>query len=316
MTNTASAGFNIAAVERDTGLSKDVLRVWERRYGFPAPGRDANGERVYPPEQVERLRAMRRLMDLGHRPGKLMRLPLEALQALPPRRRAAAAPEAAPDDGSVAGFVERLRRHDARGFQAALQHRLGRQGLQRFVTQTIAPLARAIGTEWESGQLAVFEEHLFTEATERLLRQAIGSLAGVREPPRVLLTSAPDEPHVLGLLMVEALLALESADCVPLGTRTPLPDIVRAAAAHRTDVVGLSFSRAFPARRVAALLDELRATLPAATALWAGGEGVLRLTPPAGVLLLPTLEAATAALADWRAHHPAAQRAPLTEDLA
>ncbi len=40
MTNTASAGFNIAAVERDTGLSKDVLRVWERRYGFPAPERD------------------------------------------------------------------------------------------------------------------------------------------------------------------------------------------------------------------------------------------------------------------------------------
>ena len=37
--------FNIAAVERDTGLSKDVLRVWERRYGFPAPTRDDNGER-------------------------------------------------------------------------------------------------------------------------------------------------------------------------------------------------------------------------------------------------------------------------------
>ena len=40
--------FTIAAVERDVGLSKDVLRVWERRYGFPAPARDANGERLYP----------------------------------------------------------------------------------------------------------------------------------------------------------------------------------------------------------------------------------------------------------------------------
>ena len=47
MNNT---GFNIAAVERDTGLSKDVLRVWERRYGFPVPGRDDHGERVYPAE--------------------------------------------------------------------------------------------------------------------------------------------------------------------------------------------------------------------------------------------------------------------------
>ena len=39
------AHFNIAAVERDTGLSKDVLRMWERRYGFQVPKRDANSER-------------------------------------------------------------------------------------------------------------------------------------------------------------------------------------------------------------------------------------------------------------------------------
>ncbi|MBV5332313.1 MerR family transcriptional regulator, partial [bacterium] len=63
--------FSIAAVERDTGLSKDVLRMWERRYGFPLPLRDPNGERSYPAEQVDRLRLIKRLMDQGHRPGKL-----------------------------------------------------------------------------------------------------------------------------------------------------------------------------------------------------------------------------------------------------
>jgi hypothetical protein len=30
-----SGGLCIAQVERDTGLSKDPLRMWERRYGFP-----------------------------------------------------------------------------------------------------------------------------------------------------------------------------------------------------------------------------------------------------------------------------------------
>ncbi len=73
MTSTPSStpGLPIAAVERDTGLSKDTLRVWERRYGFPQPTRDANGERVYPSEQVEKLRLLKRLMDQGHRPGKI-----------------------------------------------------------------------------------------------------------------------------------------------------------------------------------------------------------------------------------------------------
>ena len=58
----AADSLPIAAVERDTGLSKDTLRVWERRYGFPQPVRDTFDERVYPADQVERLRLIARLL--------------------------------------------------------------------------------------------------------------------------------------------------------------------------------------------------------------------------------------------------------------
>ena len=58
--------FTIAAVERDTRLGKDTLRVWERRYGFPRPLRDDKGERLYPPDQVERLRHIRRQIGRAH----------------------------------------------------------------------------------------------------------------------------------------------------------------------------------------------------------------------------------------------------------
>ena len=57
--------FSIAGVERDTGLAKDTLRVWERRYGFPQPGRDAFGERAYGLQDVEKLRVIKRLLDQG-----------------------------------------------------------------------------------------------------------------------------------------------------------------------------------------------------------------------------------------------------------
>ena len=57
----SSVQFSIAAVERDTGLGKDTLRVWERRYGFPQPQRDSSGERIYPLDQVEKLRVIKRL---------------------------------------------------------------------------------------------------------------------------------------------------------------------------------------------------------------------------------------------------------------
>ncbi|WP_153145427.1 MerR family transcriptional regulator [Dechloromonas sp. H13] len=296
--------FNIAAVERDTGLSKDVLRIWERRYGFPVPDRDANGERLYPADQVERLRLIKRLMDQGHRPGKLIAAPAEELTALAPRRspRAASAPQV-----DAAGLVELLaliKQHDAAGYLQAMQQRLARQGLQRFVQDTVAPLTHRVGEAWEDGSFEVFEEHLFTELTKRLLRQAIAALPAGPRGPRVLLTSVPDEPHILGLLMVESLLALEGAECIPLGTQMPLLEIGRAAEAHRTDIVALSFSIAFPQRQIPGLLQQLRLVLPGSIELWVGGGGVARVTPLSGVRLLGTLDDALAALAEWHAAHP------------
>jgi len=77
--------MSIAAVERDTGLSKDTLRVWERRYAFPQPVRDAQGERCYPLDQIEKLRLIKRLLDVGHRPSRLVGLPMDDLQALSER---------------------------------------------------------------------------------------------------------------------------------------------------------------------------------------------------------------------------------------
>lgn len=297
----STAQFNIAAVERDTGLSKDVLRMWERRYGFPLPERDANGERCYPPEQVERLRLIKRLMDAGHRPGKLIATPVAELASLAPRRKDQIRSADPVTSDELDALLSLIKQHDAAAYQQAMQQRLARQGLQSFVQDTVAPLTRQVGEYWERGTFEVFEEHLFTELTKRLLRQAVAALPAGSHAPRILLTSAPDEQHVLGLLMVEALFALEGAECIPLGTQMPLIEISRAATAHRAHVVALSFSVAFPQRQVLTLLQQLRAALPDSVALWVGGGGIRRLADMPGVKRLVTLEDATAALAAWRA---------------
>jgi len=297
-------GFNIAAVERDTGLSKDVLRMWERRYGFPVPDRDDNGERSYPADQVDRLRLIKRLMDQGHRPGKLIATPTTELTALAPRRTKPPAAHTPAMAEELAELLAMIKQHDAAAYQQAMQQRLARQGLQRFVQDTVAPLTQQVGERWEDGSFEVFEEHLFTELTKRLLRQAISTLPGGARAPRILLTSVPDEAHVLGLLMVELLFALEGAACIPLGTQMPLLEIGRAALAHRANIVALSFSGAFPQRQIPALLQQMRQIFPEDTALWVGGSGVARLGAMAGVAFMHTLDEAVAALTNWRLQHP------------
>lgn len=295
--------FSIAAVERETGLSKDVLRMWERRYGFPTPERDGNGERSYSSEQVDRLRKIKRLMDLGHRPGKLIATADEDLDMLASRRSANKPSLSNATDEDLSAILTLIKQHDAAGYQQAMLQRLARQGMQSFVQDTVAPLTRSVGEAWEDGSFEVFEEHLFTELTKRLLRQAIATLPGGLRAPRVLLTSVPEEPHVIGLLMVESIFTLEGAECIPLGTQMPLLEIGRAAKAHHADIVALSFSSAFPQRQIPALLQQLRMVLPPETSLWAGGGGVVRLAKMEGVLLLNSLDEALSAITTWREQH-------------
>ena len=293
--------LNISAVERETGLSKDVLRMWERRYGFPKPGRDDNGERQYTPGDIGKLRAMKRLMDVGLRPGKIIGLSLEELNAMADARQPARRDQIAP--ALERDVLAMLQTHDATALQHALANLMMRQGLQKFVLETITPLNRAVGDAWMRGELQVFEEHLYTEQLHVALRAAINAFPRQAGMPRVLLTTFPSEQHGLGLLMVEAMMVPEGAQCISLGPQTPLEDIRRAAIAHKVHIVALSFSSAFPVRQATDGLATLRRQLPGQVTLWAGGEMTRRVrkTMP-GVVLIPDLASIINALRSWRSH--------------
>ena len=287
----------IAAVERDTGLSKDTLRIWERRYGFPMPLRDAQGGRNYPTAQVERLRMLKRLLDAGHRPGKLMSLTPADLQRLAGSLRVGAA-----RDEPLPPLLAPLRQHDGPALRRGLHQALATAGLQRFVTEQLAPLNAEVGAAWMRGQLSVAQEHVYTEGVQQVLRQAIGSLPEPRPGAlRVLLATLPQENHGLGLLMAEALLSLHGCRCVSLGVNVPLDGIVAAARSTAARAVGLTFTQSFNPAQAQAALRELRAQLRPETAIWVGGNcaALLRRLPP-GVEAVPHIGGVGALLESLR----------------
>jgi hypothetical protein len=303
--------LSIAAVERDTGLSKDTLRVWERRYGFPTPERDGIGERAYSLDQVDKLRVVKRLLDAGHRPGRIVPLPLSALQELSEQTldqplRAAEVPMGSAD---VRAHLALIRSHDVAGLRAGLLRLLGRFGVGRFVVEVVGPLNAAVGDAWMRGQIEVFEEHVYTDVMQGVLRQAIIGLPEGAQPgrPRVLLSTFPGEPHGMGLLMAEALFTLEGCACVPLGAQTPLWDIVLAAKAYQSDIVALSFTGCMNPNQVVDGLQELRSKLPPNAAVWAGGSApVLHRRRVPGVLPIASFDQMTPELQQWRAASAAA----------
>ena len=298
--------LSIAALAHETGIPKDTLRMWERRYGFPQPVRNARGERRYPVQQVARLRQVRRLLDQGLRPGQVLTLDQAAL--------AQAAAERADRGELEPALFDLIKRHDDAGLRQALRGQLLREGLRHFVTHSAGALLGGVGDRWARGELEIFEEHHFSAHLDMVLREAIALLPAGLLTPRVLLTTLPGEPHVLGLVLVLAMLRLEGAACILLGAQTPESQIVAAAAAYRVDVVALSFSEYFDPGAVRLGVRRLRAELPTHVELWCGGRAAQRLKrPPAGVTVIGDLDELPAALASRSARHGAPQPRPAAD---
>jgi MerR family transcriptional regulator, light-induced transcriptional regulator len=258
------SAMGIAEAERATGVPRATLRIWERRYGFPAPRRDAAGERLYSRADCEKLRLVGALKGKGRQPAKLIALPTAELRKL-------AARPAAPPPGS--GASELLRRGDTAALLQQLRQDLARLGVARFVRESLAPMTQEVGDAWARGELQIHEEHLFTHALQLVLGQALVGLAVDARAgrPRVLLATLSGELHTLGLLMVQALLALDGCACVPLGPSLPYPEIAAARDRFDCDVVALSCAAGFDPARARRDILALRALLPDAVALWVGG---------------------------------------------
>jgi MerR family transcriptional regulator, light-induced transcriptional regulator len=306
--------YSIADVERDTGLSKDVLRVWERRYGFPVPTRNALGERVYDEAQLNRLRHIRRLLDAGYRPARIAQLPLNTLMSLQQQsvQSHAASTSGASIDEEY--WLSYLYAQDSTGLRAALVQAEQNLGLMGFLTDVVAPLSTAVGQAWLEGRLAVHEEHLYTETVSTVMRQAIWIIREntQTDKPRVLTTTLPGEEHGLGVLMAECAMAYAGCTLQSLGLQTPVPDIVAAVQGGQVDVVGLGFSGAQNPRDAFAALQQLRELLDPRIEIWVGGTNVAlqrliqnaqRGHEPALYMNMTHLSDIPPAVERWRADH-------------
>jgi len=280
--------FSIGVVERDTGIGRDTLRVWERRYGFPEPVRNEKGERIYPERQLRRLQRIRRLLDQGMRPGKLLPLSEAALDEL----EASLQPEKPQElDKAVSAILAAISSANAGQVEILFRMQYEKQGIKSFILDTVVPLLNAVGELWMGGKLQVFQEHFLSQQLIRFLNTEIARIQKSAGRPLVLLATLPGEEHTLGLLMVAGILSSQGISAINLGGEVPMDQIVRAVQQFHADTVGITFSGAYQYKNIRAHLLELRELLPDDVDIWTGGEGVRRLRKlPIGVTKFNSLE--------------------------
>ncbi len=155
--------------------------------------RSPGGERLCPQEQVSKLRVVKRLLNAGHRPSKVLVQPIESLREL---AESSGIGKDVPD-AELDLLLELLHSGAYEEFRFNLLKRATRDGLERFVLDVAAPLSARVGNAWAAGTLQVYHEHLFSDAIQvtlrSLMRPLSEALRGRSARPRVLLTTLSDE---------------------------------------------------------------------------------------------------------------------------
>ena len=269
----------IQVAVRRTGLSAEVLRVWEKRYGAIHPGRTPSGRRLYSDGDIETLRLLREATELGRRIGLVAALSQEELRILVEEDRAAAAPqgrepESATDALATGKLLEAaldaVIEFDAGRLEALLRRAMVRLGSAAFTDDLVSPLVTRIGEFWAEGRLHIYHEHLATAVIRRLVEElfATPALAGA---PTLIVSAPSGQKHEIGALLATAAAIGHGWRGLYLGVDLPATEIASACVKGQADAVALSliFPDSDPA--LADELHVLREHLPQETPIVVGG---------------------------------------------
>ena len=308
-TFAANEGHTIKVVAERTGVEMGTLRAWERRYGFPQPGRrEGSNRRLYSDADVARLVAIKRLLDRGYRVGDVVGKQvheLEMLAATPAHRPGSAVLETLPP--AVPELMALVAGDRISELEAQLRHAAAALGPRRFVTDLVHPLAVGVGRAWADGRISIRQEHIATECLVTQLRQMLASYQDIHASPLVLLATLPGEFHTLALDIVALYLVVAGAKPRLLGGPTPPEQVAECARVLRADVVGIGVTTGGQSEPVKNDLRALRSALDGNIRLWVGGAGASALDADLqGATLVDSWDAIDRAVVECRSATTAA----------
>jgi MerR family transcriptional regulator, light-induced transcriptional regulator len=259
----ATAGYvRIGELSRRTGVSPELLRAWEQRYGLLRPTRSDGGFRLYSPQDEHRVASMRSHLERGLSAAEAARITLDEESTPAP---AAELPVLALGASALRAALDRL---DESAAHAAIDGLLSSFSLEAVLREVVMPYLRELGDRWERGEASVAQEHFASQVLRgRLLGLARGWDRG--PGPRALLACMPGEQHDLGLIVFGLGLRDRGWRITFLGPDTPLDTLSDTATTLQPDAVVLS---ATTPDRFESGRDALR-RLARAVPLWAAGAG-------------------------------------------
>jgi DNA-binding transcriptional MerR regulator len=273
--------LRIGELSRRVGVSAELLRAWERRYGLLHPDRSSGGFRLYGADDERRVRLMREHLELGVAAAEAARLAIAGARPASAGAEPEADPVASPTQAR-ARLAAALDRFDDPEAHAVIDDLLASFTLDTVLAEVVLPYLRELGDRWAGGEVSVAQEHYASALLRgRLLALARGWGRGVG--PRAVLAGAPGEQHDLGLIAFGLALRARGWRVAFLGQDTPLEDVADVA---RTLEPALVVVTATARERLAANTRQLSALAEIAPLALAGAGADAVVAEQAGGRLL------------------------------
>lgn len=266
----------IHRVAKLTGLSKDVVRVWERRYGLVKPLRSANRYREYTAEDVALLRFLKEELDRGQTIGALA---VEGRESLLQRMRAASPPmpqALQPHDHLLVELIALLDPLEKTQFEQKLNGAVAVIPFDEALQRILLPLQRRVGELWHEGRLNVAVEHYVTKLIQQKVFSVMNQLPINEFGPRVVIACPEGESHEIGAQAVAYLAATRGCHVYYLGPNLPDSDLRAFCERIKPDLVLLSLTEVKSDAAVRQLMHELE-SLSTQWPVGIGGQGALRI---------------------------------------
>jgi DNA-binding transcriptional MerR regulator len=235
-TPDAGPGYlRIGELARRTGVSPELLRAWEQRYGLLQPTRTPGGFRLYSAADEARVQRMQGLVSGGLAAAQAARLVLSDDEPAPPPMASPSATTLEEGTGDLTASLDRL---DEQAANTALDRLFSTYTVETVLQEVVLPYLHRLGERWESGEVSVAQEHF----ASNLLRGRLLGLAqgwGQGQGPGAVLACLPGEHHELGLLAFGVALRRRGWRIIYLGTNSPIGAVADVARSLRPSVVVL-----------------------------------------------------------------------------
>lgn len=279
LADPTSPVFPVRIVLKRTGLSAELLRAWERRYGVVAPARTKGGQRLYSERDVARLSLLRQATLHGHSIGRLSELPdsdiaslLEESAGLRPTV-SDDTPAAEAAAATVKRCLEAIHWMDGGALDLALRRAAVMLGPVPFAETVVAPLVREVGDQWHQGRLRIVQEHFATATVRQVMNGMLANLPSEPAAPVFVTGTTTGQHHELGAMLAAAAAAAAGWQSVYLGADLPGDEIAAAASQLHAGAIGLSIvfpvDTAAAEREFTALASGLGSKIP----VLVGGDG-------------------------------------------